>query len=251
MSIERAWRRPGLFLIVGILLCSVPAFAQVTFTVTKTADTNDGTCDADCSLREAIAAANPNPAAATVAIPAGTYTLTIAGAHEDANATGDLDITDALTINGAGAATTIVNGGGIDRVFHIVSDLIVQINNITISGGVTTGGDSGGGLLSEGVVTLNNCIVSGNSAPNANGGGVYSDNVFTIAGSTITGNTAANGDGGGVYDNGVSGNINTSTFSGNSVPGGDGGGLYFNGVSTQVNQCTFTGNHAVGGDGAG
>ncbi len=28
-----------------------------TLTVTKTADTNDGTCDADCSLREAIAAA--------------------------------------------------------------------------------------------------------------------------------------------------------------------------------------------------
>src|SRR5690606_38776524 len=29
-----------------------------TLTVTKTADTNDGACDADCSLREAIAAAN-------------------------------------------------------------------------------------------------------------------------------------------------------------------------------------------------
>ncbi len=30
----------------------------VTFTVTKTADTNDNVCDADCSLREAIASAN-------------------------------------------------------------------------------------------------------------------------------------------------------------------------------------------------
>src|SRR5215204_3892358 len=29
-----------------------------TFTVTKTADTSDGACDADCSLREAIGAAN-------------------------------------------------------------------------------------------------------------------------------------------------------------------------------------------------
>ena len=29
-----------------------------TFTVTKTADTNDGVCDTDCSLREAIAVAN-------------------------------------------------------------------------------------------------------------------------------------------------------------------------------------------------
>jgi CSLREA domain-containing protein len=34
--------------------------ASPTFTVNKTADTNDGTCNADCSLREAITAANAN-----------------------------------------------------------------------------------------------------------------------------------------------------------------------------------------------
>jgi len=34
--------------------------APATFTVTKVADTNDGTCDADCSLREAMAEANDN-----------------------------------------------------------------------------------------------------------------------------------------------------------------------------------------------
>jgi CSLREA domain-containing protein len=34
-----------------------PAYGAA-FTVTKTADTNDGSCDADCSLREAIVAAN-------------------------------------------------------------------------------------------------------------------------------------------------------------------------------------------------
>src|SRR3954464_15043943 len=33
------------------------------FTVTKTADTNDGICDADCSLREAIRAANADASA--------------------------------------------------------------------------------------------------------------------------------------------------------------------------------------------
>ncbi len=40
-----------------------PAFAATTYTVTKVADTNDGTCDADCSLREAITAANSNAGA--------------------------------------------------------------------------------------------------------------------------------------------------------------------------------------------
>ena len=53
---------------------SVPlAQAATTFTVTKTADTNDGTCDADCSLREAITEANTLAGTDTIAfnIPGG------------------------------------------------------------------------------------------------------------------------------------------------------------------------------------
>ena len=42
---------------------SVSSAFAIDYTVTKTADTNDGTCDADCSLREAIAAANANTGA--------------------------------------------------------------------------------------------------------------------------------------------------------------------------------------------
>ena len=44
--------------------------AAATYSVTKTADASDGTCDADCSLREAVSAANATPGA--VLIPAGT-----------------------------------------------------------------------------------------------------------------------------------------------------------------------------------
>ena len=47
-------------LILLIVLLPAGPFAT-TFPVTKTADTNDGTCDPDCSLREAIEAANTNP----------------------------------------------------------------------------------------------------------------------------------------------------------------------------------------------
>lgn len=39
------------------------AHAATVYTVNKVADTNDGTCDADCSLREAITAANASPGA--------------------------------------------------------------------------------------------------------------------------------------------------------------------------------------------
>jgi CSLREA domain-containing protein len=48
-----------LFVVFGFLAFPSNTFAA-TYTVTKTADTNDGTCDADCSLREAVASANAN-----------------------------------------------------------------------------------------------------------------------------------------------------------------------------------------------
>src|ERR1039457_2976318 len=88
------------------------------YTVTGTADNTDsathggsGTAGSPfqmSSLRGAILAANANAGADTITLPAGTYTLTLAnsgGLNEDACLTGDLDVTDSLTINGAGAAT--------------------------------------------------------------------------------------------------------------------------------------------------
>lgn len=47
----------SLFLLLA-LLGTVPVVQAATFTVSKTADTADGTCNSDCSLREAITAAN-------------------------------------------------------------------------------------------------------------------------------------------------------------------------------------------------
>src|SRR5439155_25539524 len=58
------------------------------------------------SLRSAIMAANAKPSSDTIKLPGGTLLLTIAGANEDASATGDLDITNNVTINGAGAGKT-------------------------------------------------------------------------------------------------------------------------------------------------
>ena len=57
------------------------------------------------SLREAITKANANPGADVIVLPAGVFKITQTGAGEDANATGDFDITDAVTIQGAGAGT--------------------------------------------------------------------------------------------------------------------------------------------------
>src|SRR5436305_5025791 len=94
-----------------VLVCALaaPVARASTFTVTKTADTADGNCDSDCSLREAIMAANTSPGADTIVVPAGDYRLSITGAGEDVGATGDLDVNDDTTIAGAGARTTAVH----------------------------------------------------------------------------------------------------------------------------------------------
>src|SRR5687767_11272701 len=52
------WRRVLTSGLCLLTLWSAQAAQAATFTVTKTADTADGACNTDCSLREAITAAN-------------------------------------------------------------------------------------------------------------------------------------------------------------------------------------------------
>src|SRR5689334_10135263 len=82
-------------------------------TVIPVNTTADGlSVDGNCTLREAVVAANTDAAvdacpagagADTIQLPAGVYLLTLAGAGEDAAATGDLDLNADVSITGAGA----------------------------------------------------------------------------------------------------------------------------------------------------
>src|SRR6266404_7208434 len=105
-------RRRGRYLLtLASLLLAVAPAAAATFTVNDTADAVDaapgnGSCataGGGCTLRAAIQEANANTGPDTITVPDGTYMLTIAGRDEDSAATGDLDITDDVTITGAGA----------------------------------------------------------------------------------------------------------------------------------------------------
>ena len=237
---RRAFLKPlvlaGVMALLALLVVAgegQPAYAA-TFTVTKTADTNDGVCDGDCSLREAIGAANALAGADTITVPAGTYTLSIAGTGEDANATGDLDITDDLTINGA--FTSIVDGGALDRVFHIFSGTTVTISYLTIQNGSASGG-GGGGIRNDATLTLTNSTVSGNT-----GGGILNAfGTLTLKYSTVSGNTSAVSAGGGIHSLGPL-TLTNSTVSGNST-GTSGGGIFGGTGSTlTLNNSTVSGN---------
>ncbi|MDB4881604.1 MAG: polymorphic outer membrane protein, partial [Gemmatimonadetes bacterium] len=129
--------------------------AAATVTVNSTADAvdanpGDGLCatvTGVCTLRAAIQEANALPGDDVISLPPGTYTLTIAGAGEDAAARGDLDITSNVSIQGGGfVGTTIIDGnGGVtgDRVFHVMHGAKADFGGVTIQGGRVH--DSGGG----------------------------------------------------------------------------------------------------------
>ncbi len=139
------------------LLAASPAGAAI-FTVSKTADTADGTCNADCSLREAVIAANASGVADTVVMPAGVYSLTRTGAagvdDEDASV-GDIEIdTQAggdLTIQGAGSAATTIDAAALaHRIFQVPAAfnyVAVSISGVTLSGGNLTGFSTAGCAL--------------------------------------------------------------------------------------------------------
>ena len=248
-------------LVLGIILgLSFGAPVQAaTYTVTKTADTADGSCDSDCSLREAIVAANASPGMDTISLPAGTYTLTISGAGEDYAETGDLDITDHLTLNGEGSKITIIKGGSIDRLFHITESsgfgITVELSGITIQNGGNT--NMGGGVFNNqsGLVTISDSSISNNSA--GSGGGIFNSGIASmdLYGVTVSGNDATGPGGGGIFNLG-SMTLTNTTVSGNvasSILTNGGSGVTNNGTLTLLN-VTINNNivyaNVTGGDGS-
>ena len=211
----------------------------LTLVVNSTADKvdlnpGDGVVDTgtpgEVTLRAAIMEANAHTSDDTIQLPAGTYTLTLGGANEDFAATGDLDVTDNLTIVGAGAGQTIIDANQLDRVFHILAS-VVSLEDLTITGGSVTGSDpeghAGGVWNDAGTLTITRSVVTGNTAQQGAGGisNGQADSPFTgtlnIVDSTISNNTGL--DGGGISNVGQL-IITNSTISGNTALN-DGGGI--------------------------
>ncbi len=249
----------------------VPGIFGATYTVTKIADTNDGTCDTDCSLREAIAAANGTTDADIINFSTffnTPQTIILGGT--------DLIITNGgtLTINGTGADKLTVSGNNVSRVFTNNTGAVTTINNLRVSGGTAVSpvstGRGGGVYNSGGNLTLNGLVITGNTA--ANGGGAnnagtatltvnntaifsntatgaggalqnFAGNNLNIYNSSIYNNTcnSTSAGGGGLQSNGTV-NIVNSTFSGNTAVGGSGGAIFFNGTVLNITNSTLAAN---------
>ena len=203
-----------LALVLALLPGAGTVHAANNWIVTKTDDTNDGVCNADCSIREAIAAAAPGD---TVTVPPGTYNLWLS----------HLWINKSLTITGSGTGSTIVRQTNpVFRVFEIggppssppVCPLpslpIVIISRLTVTGGRATavsnsqawpGHLHGGGIHNHSILYLWNVTITGNDARPDTGGGLYGAGCGAstiLINTTVKGNTTEFG-GGGIANGGT------------------------------------------------
>jgi CSLREA domain-containing protein len=193
------------------LLTHPSATSAASFTVQTTADAPhttplNGNCTSTlagnpCTLRAAIQAVNflgGGPHVITLAT-AGTYALTVAGANEDAAATGDLDVNVAVEIqNGSNGPITISAAGISDRVFDVgptALGLLVLTggtHGITVSGGLVSDDGAGIRVRPQSGLQANNLTVDGNIARStgrsAFGGGIYNEGGLTLTNSTISNN---------------------------------------------------------------
>ena len=204
--------------------------------VTKTIDTNDGQCDNDCSLREAVASLSCD----TVIFPGQTFhtgaTITLIG--------GEIKINHPILIIGTGADRLTISGNNASRIFYV--NATASISGFTLTGGNGGGTEAGcgGGIFasSGSSLILDGVHVTGNiaTAPCFDGGGVHLlSGSHTIKNSTFSANTG--GFGSAIRIQGGSLTLVNSTIANNPS------GLHFGALSifaatASVRNCTFRGN---------
>jgi hypothetical protein len=253
-----------------------PGLAEsATYEVNSTADaadanTADSSCDADpspsvvaCTLRASVQQANASGGPDAVDLPAGSFTLTIAGRKEAQAATGDLDLASDLTVVGEGARQTVVDGGELDRVFDVASGAIARLEGLAVTNGKSHDPDAspsdpgtgpsfdgnGGGIRNAGMLAVVDSAVYDNTAQAGiapgdevptgapggitHGAGVHNTGSLDLVRSLVSANAVTKGDGGGIWSGGGSVSLRNSTVSGNNVrdtgPGGgagEGGGVF-------------------------
>ena len=245
-------------LVCGLLFAyaSSPAWAAI-ITVNSLAD--DEADDGECTLREAITAANTDTASGTAtgecAMGSGDDEIHYAlpgTAPWTVNLTGVLpDLSTSIEIVGPGDDQLTVRRrtGGDYRIFTVTGDTtVVTISGMTISNGNAANFEDGGGIFiaDSGTLTLTDSTITNNFTEDAGGGiGIDSDTdgTLTVTGSTISDNTGEFDNGGGISNAGTGTvTVTDSTISGN-FSGHEGGALANDGDGTMtVTGSTIRGN---------
>lgn len=248
----------------------VTAIAAPVFTVNALGDAKaggdlaNGICqtaanNAVCTVRAAITKANLYPGGGvTINIPAGTYQIEIPPASPNDDTTGNLNITQTMTISGAGMDSTIIDGGSLDNVFNVAA-ANVSISGLTIQNGYNTA--YGGGMMSTGQgLTLSRIRFFNNMALSGGGGLAVFGGSAVVDDSVLINNRAVGVPGGSALGGGVIAR-SSITFNRTSVvdnsSGRFGGGISLDPFSSVpgpapqfvLNDTSVSGNQAANGGG--
>lgn len=249
------------FLCLGLFrFLTLSALASVTWYVNGVSGNDGNNCTSSLSACETIGHA--------ISLASSGDSIRVAPATYTEN----LTISTSLKIFGAGANTTILDGGGVGRVLSISS------GNVTLSGLTIRNGAAayGAGIFNSGTLLVIASAISGNRAKavyyclyrkicqGPEGGGIYNSNMLTIRSSTLEGNSAEGAypdcavdriclvHGGGIFNQGkiimsnstVANNVAISA----SGPYARGGGISNGGIAI-ISNSTMSGNAAYPGGG--
>ena len=227
------------------------------FTVCHTAPANN-----ICTLRAAVMNANRHFGGATILLPAGTYFIQLPPTGGDDDDSGDLDLKNAITLIGAGPASTIIDAGSLDGVFDVFSSSPVTITGVTIRNGrngkfLVGGGidvnsrlhlsdstlshnfaQQGGGALWVGAPTTLDRVTVADNGPVA----IINSSSLTVTNSSLYDNDGGDSSGGAIENFDGHLTVFNSTFSNNRTQRS--GGAIDNGGTATILASTFAGNLA-------
>lgn len=210
--------------------------------------------EGNCSFRSAVILSNSTPGPQSILLPEGQYALNLGGPpeqwYEDSGLTGDIDITDDVSIIGGGTTVTILESGGgqaeraLDAHEADVWLLDLTIRNLFAVAPLDCGkAIRSSGTLSLSRVDLLNNVMRGDGGAICNEGGQA-----TIVDSRISGNCACFfGSGGAIFSTGAL-SLDKVELSSNHADSGDGGAVYADQI--QVTNSAIVNNRTTSPDGA-
>ena len=208
----------------------------------------DGRCDTDavapgdqCTLRAAVQEANATPGPDTILLAAGRYVMSVRGSGEEGAATGDLDVVDPLTITGAGASSTTIDGRKArDRIFDVFSDL--TLSGVTVQKGKARDETGGGCIQSFGSLTVSDATITRCKSSDDGAGINVKSGMATVRDTTVSHNRSRD-DAGGMDVDGSRADLTRVTFIDNRAHDEGGGFENSDGIVT-LTDCRFERNRA-------
>lgn len=194
--------------------CPAPGTTSKPGSTTSTTSTTSGPVCPDIKPADDLQAAiNAAASGSTLRLCPGTFRITTM-----------LEVEKDLTLAGAGAEQTILDGENTVPVLLVGGSRTVTVERLTITRGFAAGEGRGGGIVNNGDLTLRQMIVSFCEAEKGGGIALFRFSTLTMNENSVVEHNTSRDDGGGILNDGTV-TMNEGSFVMNNTAGGGGGGI--------------------------